>query len=139
MLKKSIYLLPLFSLILVINGCSSTCGTHAYNNNFGLLANAEADRQLEREELTSKEELQKFNDEVNNMREFTPEEGTFLDGDWIKPNPIFSYLYPGDPKFYREDELPKNKGRLGNVIVKVPNSMTKEQFLLQLESGTFRY
>jgi len=108
MFKKSIYLLPLCSLLLVLNGC-----VHTYNDNFGLVENSEVDKQLEKEELISKKELEKFNDELNAQTEFKPEEGTFLDEDWVQPEPIMTYLYPYDPKFYREDELPENKGRVG--------------------------
>jgi len=106
---KSIYLLPLCSLLLVLNGCS-----HTYNNDFGLVENFEADKQLEKEELASKEELKKFNYEVNNTIKFKPEKGTFLANEWVQPAPIITYLYPYDPKFYSEDELPKNRGRIGN-------------------------
>ena len=127
MLQKSI--LPLCSLILVLNGCSSILGVHAYNDDFGLVENIEADKQLEKEELTSNEEFQKYNNEVNSMKEFTPEKGTFLDKDWVQPKPKITYKYDGDPNFYREDELPENKGRLGNVTIKVPSSMTKEEAL----------
>ena len=134
MLKKSLYLLPLCSLLLVLNGCS-----HAYKDNFGLVENLEVDKQLEKEELISHEELQKFNDEVNNMIEFKPEKGTFLAKDWVQPEPIITHLYPYDPKFYSEDELPENKGRLGNVVVKVPNSMAKEEFSDQLESENLSF
>jgi len=109
MSKKSIYLLPLCSLLLVLNGC-----THAYNNDFGLVENLEADQQLEKEELMTKEELKKFNEEANKTTEFTPEKGTFLAEDWVQPAPIITYLYPYDSKFYSEDELPENRGRIGN-------------------------
>ena len=112
MSKKSFYLLPLCSLVLVLNGCS-----HAYNNNFGLVENPKADKQLEKEELISKKELQKFNDESNTMTEFKAEKGTFLAEDWVQPEPLITYLYPYDTKFYREDELPENKGRVGNAGV----------------------
>jgi hypothetical protein len=132
MFKKSIYLLPLCSLILVLNSCSST---HTYNDKFGLLENPEADKQLEKEEFTTNKELQKFNDELNNQTEFEPEKGTFLARNWVQPEPVITYLYPYDPKFYSEDELPENKGRLGNVVVKVPSSMSKEEFLSELEVG----
>ena len=127
MLRKSIYLLPLCSLLLVLDGCS-----HAYNDDFGLVENYEADKQLEKEELSSKEELQKYEDEVHNMTKFKPEKGTFLAKDWVQPEPVITYLYPYDPKFYSEDELPANKARLGNVVVKVPSSMTKEEALSEL-------
>ena len=109
MSKKSIYLLPLCSLLLVLNGC-----THAYNNDFGLVENLEADQQLEKEERITKEELQKFNNEANKTTEFTPEKGTFLAKDWVQPAPVITYLYPYDSKFYSEDELPENRGRIGN-------------------------
>ena len=132
MSKKSIYLLPICSLLLTLNGCSSIFGEHAYNNDFGLVENTKADKQLEKEELIATQEIQKYNDEVNNMTEFKPEEGTFLEEDWVEPAPIITYHYDGDPKFYREDELPKDKGRLGNITIKVPSSMTKEEVLSEL-------
>ena len=114
MSRKSIYLLPLCSLLLVLNGCSSTLGKHAYNDDFGLVENPKADKQLEKEELMTKEELQKFKDEANNTTESTPEKGTFLAKDWVQPAPVITYLYPYDSKFYSEDELPVNRGRIGN-------------------------
>ena len=132
MSKKSIYLLPLCSLLLVLNGCSSISGVHAYNDDFGLVANSEADMQLEKEEFITNEESQKYNDELNNKREYMPEKGTFFAEDWEQPAPVITYHYDGDPKFYRENELPENKARLGNVIVKVPSSMTKEEAFAEL-------
>ena len=129
MSKKYIYLMTISSLLLTLNGCSSIFGEHAYNDDFGIVENSEADKQLEKEELITTKEVEKYNDEVNNMTEFKPEEGTFFAEDWVQPEPIITYHYDGDPKFYREDELPKNKGRLGNVTIKVPSSMTKEEAL----------
>ncbi len=124
MSKKSIYLLPLCSLLLVLNGCSSLFGTHAYNDDFGLLENRDADKQLEKEEMTSKEELQKFEDEAKHVTEFKPEKGTFLAENYRQVEPIITYLYPFDPKFYSEDELPENKGRVGNVV---PSSIVEDE------------
>jgi len=139
MLKKSISLFPLASFLLVLNGCSSICGTHAYNDNFGLVNNIKIDKQIEKEELVSNEEHQKFGDELITLTEFKPEEGTFLAEDWVKPEDKITYLYPYDPKFYSEEELPENKARLGNVVVKVPSSMSKEEFLSELESEKIRF
>ena len=132
MLKKSIYLVPLCSLLVVLNGCSSILGEHAYNNDFGIVKNSDVETQLKKEELASSEELQKYNEEANSTVDFKPEKGTFLDEDWVQPEPTFTYHYDGDPKFYKEDELPEDKGRLGNVIIKVPSSMTKEEAFSQL-------
>ena len=139
MSKKSIYLLPLCSLILLINGCSSTFGTHDYNNNFGLAENFEADQQLRNEEIATNIELEKFNHEMNNLTKFQPEKGTFLAEDWVQSEPVITYKYLDDSKFYTEDELPENKARLGDVVIKVPSFMNKEEVLSQLESGTFSY
>ena len=116
----------------MFNGCSSILGEHAYNNDFGLIEDSEADKQLEKEELSKREELQKYDDELNSITDFKPEKGTFLAKDWVQPKPKITYKYDDDPKFYREDELPENKARLGNVIVKVPSSMTKEKVLAEL-------
>ena len=131
MLKKSI--LPLYSLLLILSGCSSISEVHAYNNDFGIVENPEVDKQLEQEEIVMQEEIQKYDDELTNVEEFTPEKGTFLAKDWVQPEPIITYKYDGDPKFYREDELPENKGRLGNITIKVPSSMTKEEALAEFE------
>ena len=132
MLRKSIYFLPLCTLLLMMNGCSSISGVHAYNNDFGIVESPEVDKQLEREELVMNEEFQKYANQMNNEVEFRPEEGTFLAEDWVQPQPKITYKYDGDPNFYSEDELPANKARLGNVIVKVPSSMSKEEVLSKL-------
>ena len=132
MLKKTVYLVSLSSLLLLVNGCSSIWGVHTYNEEFGLLENEEANQQLEQEELANQEEIQKYYNELNNGVEFQPEEGTFLAEDWVQPQPKITYKYDGDPNFYSEDELPANKARLGNVIVKVPSSMSKEEVLSEL-------
>ncbi|CAA6803404.1 MAG: Unknown protein, partial [uncultured Sulfurovum sp.] len=91
------------------------------------------------EEFITRIELQKFNHERNNMTQFQPEKGTFLAEDWVQSEPVITYKYLDDSKFYTEDELPANKARLGNVVVKVPDSMSKEEFLSHLESGTFSH
>jgi len=134
MLKKTIYLLPFVSLLVTVSACSSG---HAYKQEFGLVEDVKVEEQLEKEELMSKQETEKFNQEVHNPEVFIPEKGTFLAEDWVQPETVITYLYPYDPKFYSEDELPENKARLGNVVVKVPASMNKEEFLYQLESENF--
>jgi len=129
MLKKTIYLLPLSSLILSLSACS-----HAYNNNFGLVEDITIDKQLEQEKLASQKELEQFNKAALEVEEFKPEEGTFLAEDYVQPEDLITYKYDYDAKFYSEDELPENKGRLGNVVIKVPDSMSKEEAILQVES-----
>ena len=84
-----------------------------------------------KEVIISREETQEYNSKISDTEEFIPEEGTFLEEDWVEPEPVITYKYADDPKFYREDELPENKGRLGNVIIKVPSSMTKEEALAE--------
>ena len=132
MLKKTIYLLPLLSLLVTVSACSSG---HAYNQKFGLVEDVKVEEQLEKEELISHQETEKFNQEVHNLEVFIPEKGTFLAEDWVQPETVITYLYPYDPKFYSEDELPENKARLGNVVVKVPSSMSKEEVLFELENS----
>jgi len=132
MLKKTIYLLPLLSLLVTVSACSSG---HAYNQKFGLVEDVKVEEQLEKEELISHQETEKFNQEVHNLEVFIPEKGTFLAEDWVQPETVITYLYPYDPKFYSEDELPANKARLGNVVVKVPSSMSKEEVLFELENS----
>ena len=134
MLKKPIYLLPLLSLLVTVSACSSG---HAYNQEFGLVHDAKVEEQLEKEELIGNQETEKFNQEVYNPEVFIPEKGTFLAEDWVQSETVITYLYPYDPKFYTEDELPANKGRLGDVVVEVPSSMNKEEVLLKLESEGF--
>jgi len=134
MLKKPIYLLPLLSLLVTVSACSSG---HAYNQEFGLVHDAKVEEQLEKEELISNQELEDFNTEALKIEEFILEKGTFLAEDWVQPETVITYLYPYDSKFYSEDELPENKGRLGDVVVEVPSSMNKEEVLLKLESEGF--
>jgi len=49
----------------------------------------------------------------------------FLAKDWVQPKPKISYKYMDDPNFYTEDELPKNKFKTGNTIIKLPKNSDK--------------
>jgi len=129
MLQKNISFLPISTLLLTLTICS-----HASIEPLGVVQDINVDKQLEQEVLENKEELRKFKEDSEHIEEFKPEEGTFLEEEYVEPEPEITYKYDDDSKFYHEDELPKNKGRLGNVVIKVPDYMSKEEAFSQLES-----
>ncbi len=129
MLQKNISLLPMATLLLTL-----TISSHAFLEPLGVVEDINVDQQLEQEVLQNEEELRAFEEESEHIEEFKPEEGTFLEEEYVEPEPEITYKYDDDSKFYNEDELPKNKGRLGNVVIKVPDSMSKEEAISQVES-----
>ena len=134
MLKKYQTLLGITSLLL-LSACSSKSTSHVYNDNFGVASNFEAETQLrvEKEFLTNVEQ------ESMELEDDPREDGAFFAEDWVKPKDKITYKYLGDSRMYTEDELPENKGRLGNVVIKVPSNMEKEEFLTQLNDGHIPY
>ena len=127
MLNKNIYILPLGVLLLTLSTASFA------NENFGVVKDIEADRQIEQEVEENEAELRAFEEASSHLEAFKPEKGTFLEEDYVQPEELIEYKYDGDDKFYRDDELPENKGHLGNIIVKVPASMTKEEAIASFD------
>ncbi len=134
-MKMIITKYPLLSILLAIilfDGCSTketnltVSDTHPYNNNYGLVPNPEAD-EIIAQEIASQNQPAEIDYSSLDPRYTTKLEkdpDAFLEEEWVQPKPKISYKYMDDPKFYSEDELPENKLRTGNVIIKVPNNMT---------------
>jgi len=134
-------LFTLISLILLLNGCSSSSAitniseVHPYDSSFGVLENREVDAIIEEEvrnqNQSAEVDYSSVDGQYTTQIERSPDE--FLEEEWVQPEPIITYKYQDDTKFYREDELPENKFKLGKVIVKIPAGMDKSKFLAQLE------
>ena len=102
-------LLPLISFTLFFNGCSSShemvsvSETHLYNNNYGLHPNVEVDEIINNEvmAMNSPAEVEMSqNRDSTWTTELTKEEGTFLAEEYVQPEPVISYKYKFDKKFY---------------------------------------
>ena len=134
-------LFTLISLILLLNGCSSSSAitniseVHPYDSSFGVLENREVDaiiqEEVQNQNQSAEVDYSSVDGQYTTQIERSPDE--FLEEEWIQPEPIITYKYQDDTKFYREDELPENKFKLGKVIVKIPAGMDKSKFLAQLE------
>ena len=134
-------LFTLISLILLLNGCTSSSAitniseVHPYDSSFGVLENREVDAIIEEEvrnqNQSAEVDYSSINGQYTTQIERSPDE--FLEEEWVQPEPIITYKYQDDTKFYKEDELPENKFKLGKVIVKIPAGMDKSKFLAQLE------
>jgi len=125
-------LLLLSSFILLINGCSTkesitVSQAHLYNNNYGVVPDSRVD-EIIASEIQSQNEPTQIDYSSLDPRystELKRDPDAFLAEEWVQPEPKISYKYMDDPHFYSEDELPENKLRTGNVIVKIPNGTDK--------------
>lgn len=99
-------LLPLFSLSIFFNGCSShqdvvsVSEAHLYNNNYGLNQNLEVDSIIQNEVVSMNEPYQSSSDLTTTPPKL--EEGTFLAEDYVQKPPVITYKYQFDKKFYKE-------------------------------------
>jgi len=107
--KLKFLLLSILSFSIFFNGCTShhdvvsVSETHLYNNNYGLHSNIEVD-------TTIKNELMAMNSptEVEMPQSSNPEWTTelkmdsdaFLAEDYVPTEPVISYKYEFDKKFY---------------------------------------
>ena len=105
------------SLLLLLNGCSSThdivsmSNSHEYNSNYGLVQNHMVDTHIQ-EELWSENSPIEVETEVSNP-EWTTE--LVLDPDavtaeeYVETPEVITYKYKFDPKFYDEAEWRSNE------------------------------
>jgi len=128
-------LLLLLSSIFLIGGCSTkervaVSQAHLYNDNYGLVSNSMADEIIDSEIESQNEptEIDYSSLDPRYTTKLEKEPDAFLAEDWVPPEPKITYKYMDDPHFYSENELPENKLRTGNVIVKIPKS-TDESIL----------
>ena len=106
---EKILLLSLISFTLLFNGCSSTkevvsvSETHLYNNKYGLHPNMEVDTIINNEVMAMNNPA-KVELSPSSNPEWTSEpkmeEGTFLAEDYVPTEPVITYKYKFDKKFY---------------------------------------
>jgi len=117
-------LLLLLSSIFLIGGCSTkdnnieVSQVHLYNNNYGVVPDSKAD-EIIASEIASEDEPVETDYSSLDPRyttELEKDPDAFVGEDWVPPKPKITYKYMDDPHFYTEDELPKNKLRVGNII-----------------------
>jgi hypothetical protein len=110
-------LLSILSFTLAFNGCSSSKNvvsvseTHLYNNNYGLHSNVEVDSIIQNELMAMNNPA-----EVENTHSINPEwttelkmdDDAFLAEDYVPIEPVISYKYKFDKKFYDKAEWRKS-------------------------------
>ncbi len=102
-------LLSFLSFTLFFNGCTShqdvvsVSETHLYNNNYGLHSNLKVDTIIQ-DELMAMNNPAKVELSQSTPSEWTSElkmeEGSFLAEDYVPTEPVITYKYKFDKKFY---------------------------------------
>jgi len=101
--------LLLLSFTLFFNGCSShrdvvsVSETHLFNNNYGLHSNVEVDTIIHNELMAMNSPTEVELSQYSNPEwtsELKMEEGTFLAEDYVPTEPVITYKYKFDKKFY---------------------------------------
>jgi hypothetical protein len=102
-------LLPMLSFTIFFNGCSShqelvsVSETHLYDTNYGLDSNVHVDAIIHNELMAmnspTEVELPQYS-EPEWTSELRKEEGTFLAEDYVPTEPVITYKYKFDKKFY---------------------------------------
>jgi len=136
------YLLPIVSSMLFFAGCSlhkemptEVTVAHPYNSQYGVVEDPHTDAIIAQEiqSINQPTEVIKQLDDPSYTTELKEDPDAFVEEEWVQPEPVIMYKYDDDPKFYREDELPENKFKMGNVIIKVPEGANKETILQGIE------
>jgi len=106
----SILFLLFFSLFL--NGCASrheelvsVSEVHLYNDDYGLNSNQEVDKIIQNELIAINDVsgVSLHQEEDSGLTtELKMEEGTFLAEDYVPTEPVITYKYKFDDKFYKE-------------------------------------
>jgi len=147
--QRSTFFVPLFS-ILLWGGCSAhqteqqmtstttTNDTHLYNSEYGLVSDPQTDAIIHQEILAqnSPTEVVYELDDPNYTTELKRDPDAFLAEEWVQPAPKITYKYDDDPKFYTEEELPENKLKLGDVVVKIPQGADQATLLEGIERAS---
>jgi len=107
--KLKFLLLPIVFLSIFFNGCTahhdviSVSETHLYDNNYGLHSDREVDRIIHNELMAMNDptevELPKYTNSTWTS-ELKMEKGAFLAEDYVPTEPVISYKYKFDKKFY---------------------------------------
>jgi hypothetical protein len=122
--RENTILLSTLLTAILLNGCTThqtikTSEAHLYNNNFGIEENLELDAQIEHEFLTQNKpteiDYSALDPTLSTELIIDPDAVTLEN--YIAPEPIITYKYMHSSKFYRENELPKNKLITGNALL----------------------
>jgi hypothetical protein len=159
LLNSPKHLTPILFSFLLYSGCSSShklCSgyssshqlnedaypaysqTHTYNKEYGLIQDPKTDAIIHQEIISQNQptEIIVQLDDPNYTTELERDPEAFLAEEWVEPEPQITYKYDDDPRFYKENELPENKLRLGNVIVKVPEGADQSTILEGIERAS---
>ena len=119
MIMKNLTLLTLITSTFLLNGCSShkvlyESETHLYSNNYGIIDNYYHDYHEEQRILSQNEAVytsfrSNFSDDPTLTTELKHDPDAFTLDQWVEPEPIITYKYMHNSKFFTEDELPENK------------------------------
>ena len=123
-ITKKILSLSFISSIFLLNGCSSrniisisdTYTSPIDESYYGIVEDLEADALLEAEILAENNPTEieiPFSDDPTITTELIVDPEAFTAENYVQTPPVITYKYMDDPNFYEENELPKNKFRLG--------------------------
>jgi len=117
-ISKTILSLSLLSSIILI-GCSShseiisISETHTYNNDFGLNNDVEVDNIIEDElreiNMPTQQETPSVTDPTWTTDASIASSNTFLEDEYVQQEPIITYKYKFDEKFYDTAEWRKEE------------------------------
>ena len=117
-ISKTILSLSLLSSIILI-GCSShsevisISETHAYNDNFGLNNDLEVDNIIQNElreiNMPTEVETPSVTDPTWTTNASIASSNTFLEDEYVQQEPIITYKYKFDEKFYDKAEWRKEE------------------------------
>ena len=124
-ITKKILSLSLLSSFFLLNGCSSPqvisiSNTYTSPNSesyYGIVEDLEADARIEAEILAQNNPTEieiPFSDDPTITTELIFDPEAFTAENYVQAPPVITYKYMDDPNFYEENELPKNKFRLGS-------------------------
>jgi len=109
-------LFSILSTLFLLNGCSSHKETisvseaHLYDTNFGLHRNAQVDMVIQEELLASNMPTEVDTTTHSNPEwttELTKDPDAFLEEEYVPTEPVISYKYKFDKKFYDKAEWRK--------------------------------
>jgi hypothetical protein len=110
--REKILLLPMVSLFTLFNGCTSSevisvSESHLYNGEYGIIQNYAVDQTIEEEILAMNQPTEVELPQYSNPEwttELVVEPDAFLAEEYIQPEPVISYKYKFDKKFYDTPE-----------------------------------
>lgn len=134
-IKNTILLSAILSVIFIFNGCTSqqnispqttvppqkyveqnfveqNSEDHPYNSNFGVVPSATIDQTIEENRINSQlpeTDRSMLSKDPSLTTELVPDPDAVTLENYVETPPVITYKYMDSSKFYKEDELPKNK------------------------------